>query len=798
MSLNGNHKFRMQKKMRGKHGKPKNEPETVYSSQHRRHGTLDSTSLNHACTHKTANKKAQIRDLFHQNSMRAGLLFIAICTIFIAPQHLGAQSQSYFIPKLNGPITLDGRVDEPAWQAIEPLPLVTHWPSFGDPVLSSQTKLRIAHDEEYLYVSCVCYETPENVVAATYKRDEINHSISNVSIILDTFHDSENALWFAVTPTGSRTDAAIGNDGASINVAWNTIWEAETVITDFGWTAEMRIPFSSLRFESRDGRVKMGLIASRYKAHSTTLHIFPAIPPDWGFNSWSKVSQAAGIVLHDVDNRMPVFITPYLLAGGERAAARTPGGDGFSHDSDLALEAGLDVKMGITNNTTLDLTFNTDFAQVEADYQQVNLSRFSLFFPEQRQFFLERASVFNFSFGGSDRLFHSRRIGLHEGQQVRILGGARSITRSRGWDLGLLSMQTARDHGLQSKNHSVVRVRKRLFNPQSYGGGLVTSRIDESGNYDVSVGLDGIFNIRGDDFLDINLAQTISSDVNATLADTEFLRFRGVWERRRFEGLSYAFSFNYSGERYEPAMGFQLRNNYKQIGDRVSWGWIPDESSLRNIRVSMIGTAYLRNSDGSLETSRFGPSVELTWRRDDFFYAELLVVTEDLLLPFQLSDDAVVPAGNYRFPEAFASYHTPRGRPLRVVFSAGGGGFFDGERFTGSISNTWDPSRVVNLNLFYQYNSIRFWDRNQSFDAHIARFRTEFTFNTRMTLSSFIQYNSAGEIGILNARLRYNPRDGNNFYIVFNETVNTDRDRLTPRLPLSDHRTVLLKFDYTF
>jgi len=133
-----------------------------------------------------------------------------------------------------------------------------------------------------------------------------------------------------------------------------------------------------------------------------------------------------------------------------------------------------------------------------------------------------------------------------------------------------------------------------------------------------------------------------------------------------------------------------------------------------------------------------------------------------------------------------------------VIFRAGGGGFFDGTRFTGSLSNTWDPSRVVNLNLFYQYNRIDFDDRGQSFRAHVARFRTEFTFNTRLTLSSFIQYNSAGEIGVLNARFRYNPRDGNNFYIVFNESVNTDRDRFTPRLPFSDQRAVLLKFDYTF
>jgi len=710
-----------------------------------------------------------------------------------------AQNQDPFtIQKLSGHITLDGKVDEPAWEAIDPLPLTTHWPSFGESVGMDKTEIRIAHDNEYLYVSCVCYEDPETISAPTYKRDEMNLSVSNVSIILDTFNDRENALWFAVTPTGSRTDAAVSNDGTSINLFWDTIWEAESVFTDFGWTTEMRIPFSSIRFENRDGRVEMSLIAFRYMAHNATLHIFPAIPPDWGFNSWRKVSQARDIVINGIENSTPVFFTPYLLGGAQRVASLNPEAENYRHETELTYEAGLDVKMGLTDNTTLDLTLNTDFAQVEADDQQVNLTRFSLFFPERRQFFLERASIFDFSFSGPDRLFHSRRIGLHEGLPIRILGGARLITRSGGWDVGLLSMQTAREQGLLSKNHSVVRVRKQLFNPQSYVGGMVTSRIDERGKTSLSYGLDAIFHLWGDDFLDLNIAQTSGSDLNRSFIDAESLRVQAEWERRRFAGLSYNFNFNYSGELYAPAMGFQLRNNFMQFGERVSWGWLPDNTSIRNIQASMNGTIYLRNEDGSLETSEFGPSVGLTWRRDDLLTAELLLITEDITQSFQLSSDAEVPAGNYRFPEAAVSYHTPRGKPLRAIFRLSGGGFFDGTRFTGSIQPTWDPSRVVNLNLFYQFNRINFADRDQNLTAHIARFRAEFTFNTQLTLSSFIQYNSAGEIGVLNARFRYNPRDGNNFYLVFNETVNTNRNRLTPMLPVSGNRTVMLKFDYTF
>lgn len=730
------------------------------------------------------------------------ILIIGTIILVLTGTHLTlAQSgETFRVPKLNGSIELNGKADNTAWDTIEPLPLVTHWPSFGDTISRDKTELRVAYDDDYLYVSCRCYGDPDNISAPTYKRNAMNMSMDAVSIVLDTFNDNENALWFSVTPTGSRADAAISNDAQNDpNINWDTIWEAEAEVNDYGWTMEMRIPFSSLRFESNDGHVEMGLIAYRYLANDVTLQIYPAVPPKWGFFSFVKPSQTKPIVINEVENRNPVFVTPYLLGGLQRSPSIASDENSYRHESDLTHEVGLDFKMGISNNTTLDLTLNTDFAQVEADDQQINLTRFSLFFPEQRQFFLERASIFDFSFDGSDRLFHSRRIGLHEGQQVRILGGARMITRSGGWDVGLLSMQTARESGLASKNHSVARVRKQLFNPQSYAGGMLTSRIDEDGNYNLAYGIDGIFNLWGDDFLSINIAQTNDVDDNSSIFSGETTRLQAEWQRRSFSGLSYNLSYNYSGSRYVPSMGFQRRNNYMRFGDRISWGWQPEGSSpLQRIQASLNGALYLSNNDSSLESSEYGPSLELTWRRGDLATGQILYITEVIPQTFQLSSDVEVPAGRYEFPEAQIAYHTPRGRSLRAFFSVGGGSFFDGTRFTAGIMPTWDPSRIINLNLFYQLNRIEFSDRNQKLNAHIARFRTELTFNTRVTFSTFVQFNSANDLGILNLRFRYNPRDGNNFYLVFNETLNSDRDRVEPALPLSEHRAVKLKYDYTF
>ena len=322
--------------------------------------------------------------------MRAATLFLAFFFLQFSSEYLHAQSSTpYVVPKLNSPITFDGKVDDPAWDAIEPLPLVTHWPSFGERVDLNKTQIRIAHDEEYLYASCRCFGDPEKISAPTYKRNEVNMSMDGLTVALDTFNDNENILWFNVTPTGSRTDGSVSNDAqgaAPVNLFWNTIWEAEAEITDDGWTVEMRIPFSSIRFESDNGRVEMGLIAYRYSAHNVTMQIFPEVPPNWGFWSFLKASQSKEVVINQVENHNPVFITPYLLGGVNRAAGLNPEADGYTHDIDLTYEAGMDVKLGLSDNVTLDLTLNTDFAQVEADDQQVNLTRFSLFFPERRQF----------------------------------------------------------------------------------------------------------------------------------------------------------------------------------------------------------------------------------------------------------------------------------------------------------------------------------------------------------------------------------------------------------------------------
>jgi len=289
--------------------------------------------------------------------------------------------EALMLPRLQSTIQFDGLSDEPAWEHIAPLPLTMYQPTFqGSP--TERTEVRLVYDATYLYVAIRCYDTqPARIRAHSLYRDRLSGD-DTFTLILDTFNDEENALSFSVNPAGVRLDAAIFNDAEGfnpINIDWNTFWDVATVQNEQGWFAEVRIPFSSLRFQNTEGHVTMGLIAYRYIARKNERLIFPSIPPNWN-NGYMKPSRAQDVVLQNVASRRPVYITPYALGGLGQSAVLNETGTRFRHEAEPAHEVGLDLKYNVTSNLTLDVTLNTDFAQVEADNQQVNLTRFSLFF----------------------------------------------------------------------------------------------------------------------------------------------------------------------------------------------------------------------------------------------------------------------------------------------------------------------------------------------------------------------------------------------------------------------------------
>ena len=717
-------------------------------------------------------------------------------------------TSAYILQRMTGEVTLDGLSDEPAWQGIKPLQVVMHIPDFGKEP-TEKTEILIAYDNNYLYAAGRFYDSePSRIQAASKKRDENGSGNDWFALLLDTFNDKENALVFMTNPAGLRTDMAVFNDAQGdypLNDSWNTFWDAAVSRDNRGWFAEMRIPFSSLRFQAKDGKVVMRLTSWRWIARKSEIVIFPGIAPDKGPWSFYKPSLAQEVVLKDVRGRRPLYIFPYLLGGFSRSYAINDFGTAYRPSDDKDFEAGLDLKYGITNNITLDVTINTDFSQVEADDEQVNLTRFSLFFPEKRLFFQERASIFDFSFGDLDQLFYSRRIGIQDGKPVRIYGGVRLVGRAGSWDLGIISMQTAKVENSPAENFSVLRVRRQVFNPYSYIGGMVTSQVGTGGIYNIAFGLDGIFRLVGDDYLTLNWAQTFKNDAQNQLFSKDSSRIWLDYERRNIKGLLYNGNYSYSGVEYDPGMGFAYRDNFTRFGGKFGFGWIPGEKSavLRH-NITLNGTIFIQNQEHSTESSEIGPIYELTTKSGYTGRIGLKRYYENVLEGFWFSgdhdagDSPDVPAGQYTYYGADAYLATPEGRRLFLESKLYTGTFYDGQRFSLDISPRWSISAGLELSGTYQYNSIGFSDRDRHLDVHIVRLRVLAMLSTTFSGTAFIQYNSSQNAITTNLRLRYNPREGNDLYLVYNEEANTHRFRHVLILPRFNNRTIMLKYIYAF
>ncbi|MDF1576385.1 MAG: DUF5916 domain-containing protein [Bacteroidales bacterium] len=709
------------------------------------------------------------------------------------------------IDKMEIPMEFDGKPDEAAWEHLKPFPMTSFMPVFGN-LPAEKSVIRMGYDDQYVYVGGLLYVShPSFVQALGKKRDMETMSSDFFMLSLDTYNDKENSLLFATNPLGLRWDAAVSNDGTiemreiPLNMDWNTFWEVKASYDDQGWYFEMQIPISSLRFQDSNGRTVMGISAFRWIPAKDEGDIFPAISNEWGPSSHLKPSLYQEAVFEELSPKKPLYITPYLLSGYNQENSLNEAETAYDYGKAFKFEPGLDIKFGINPNTVLDLTVNTDFAQVEADDQQFNTTRFSLFFPEKRKFFLERSSIFDFSLGGQNKLFYSRRIGMNEGEPVRIWGGARLNSRINNWDLGLLNLQTASLDELPSENIGVFRVKKRVLNAYSYLGGMLTSRIGVDGSYNVAYGIDGVIRVFGDDYLTIRLAQTLSDSLDNNPLSLDPSAFTVMWERRKQEGLSYSAGLTYSGTNYNPGTGFKMIDDFLASGQKLQYTWIsPEESWLQSHYFMLFNYVFYRIPEYSLMIQNLSPSWNFSSKNSWMGSVGLAYRTDQLEEEFELADPVIVPAGRYDYLSGELMLQTPGSSSLYAIFMFEGGGYFDGYKLSPGIEPKWNLGASVELGGIYKLDLIRFPGRNQSLNNHIAGLRALYMVSTRLSFSAFLQYNSSIHKLISNLRFRYNPKEGTDLYIVFNEGRNTWLEREVPTLPVYDARNITLKFTYTF
>ena len=699
------------------------------------------------------------------------------------------------LERLSGPVRVDGVLDEPAWAGLAPLPLTLYTPVFrGEP--TQRSEIRVAYDDHALYVAGWFYDSEPNAIRVnSLYRDRWNGDDA-LAVYVDAFNDNQTARWFGTTPAGMRFDVLVTDDGATLNDSWDTFWQAEARVTPAGWFAEVRIPFSSLGFHAVDDEVVMGLTVTRLVSRLNERVTFPAIDPRYEFR---KPSVAQDVVLSGVRGARPLYVAPYALTGVDQRPYLPADAAAFTTERDFSREAGLDVRYPVTPELTLDVTVNTDFAQVEADDQQVNLDRFGLFYPEKRRFFQEGSGVFDFSGGGGSRLFHSRTIGLTAaGARVPVLGGARLVGRAGAWDVGALAMRTDEVPGLPAESFGVLRLRRPVLNAFSTAGLMLTSRMGGVDNH--AVGGDAVLRVTGDHYLTLRGSGTFTA--GDSLGLWERSQLLAQWQRRTGRGLQYDLTLGRAGGDYRPDLGFLQRRGYTTANVVGNWFFFTDAHPvLRRVYPGALAFSTFRNEGGALWSGQYALWVQWDTKAGGGGWIEPKLFVEDVETPFTIGGEVEIPAGRHEYADLQLVLIMPSGARLRTFVDMRAGSYFDGTRAQIILRPTWNVSRHLELGGEYQLSRLRFDTRGQGVDVHVGRLRIGTALDARASGNAFLQYNSTTDRVNVNLRLRYNFAEGTDLWLVYDEGLAMDRDLddpAAPELPLSAGRSLILKYTHTF
>jgi hypothetical protein len=693
--------------------------------------------------------------------------------------------------QLTQPLRIDGRLDEAIYSDVQPISdFVQIEPQEGSPA-TERTEIWLAFDEDNVYVTFRNFESqPDRVVAKEMRRDHgtVWSGDDIVSFMFDTFHDRRNAVEFTINPIGGRQDGQTTNE-RQWNGDWNTIWDFAVGRFEGGWIVETAIPFKSLRYRPGADQT-WGFNAFRTNRWKNELsYLFP-VPKERGQQGLHMASLAAPIVgIVAPSGAKNLEIKPYAISNV------TEQRQGASMSGDLTGDVGVDVKYGVTQNLTADLTYNTDFAQVEADTQQVNLTRFSLFFPEKREFFLENSGTFAFGAAGNffnantdtPLLFYSRRIGLEGGRTVPIDGGGRLTGRVGRYTLGLLNIQTGgkESPAIPSTNFSVVRLKRDVLGRSSVGLMATGRREGRGGAGDnLAYGVDGTFAFFS------NLA------INTYWARTDTKGLTG-------EDTSYRGQLDYTGDRYgvqldrlvvgdsfNPGVGFVRRTDMRRTLAQGRFSPRPRASTLIR-KYSWTGTVTLsEDGDGRLESREQSAAFGIDFQNADRFNLDYGAYYELLPAPFRIASDVTLPAGGYRYSDVRVGFTRAQLNRISGSVSAEHGTFYNGHKTTVGVSGG-RVNLVTRFSVEPTYSINRVELVQGSFTTHLAGVRASWSASPFMFTSAFLQYNSSNHALSANVRLRWEYRPGSELFVVYNE----DRDTLTRRFPQVGTRAFIVKIN---
>lgn len=666
---------------------------------------------------------------------------------------------------------IDGNIaEDDAWKAITPVSQLWQTkPNAGLPA-SEKTEIRVGYTSTTFYLAVVCYDkAPDKLVVSDARRDATLDNTDSFLFILDTYHDGQNGFVFGTNPIGVEYDGQVDNEGqgnqsvnrqqggviGGFNLNWDASWKVKSMVGDFGWSAEFAIPLRTLRFASGKDQV-WGINFQRNIRKTNEIAYWAPLPIQFDLKRLSLEGTLTGLNLKNPGN---LKLIPYALGRASKDFNES------APETNYEPEIGVDIKYSITPAVTLDLTYNTDFAQVEVDAQQVNLDRFNLFFPEKRPFFLENAGQFTVGATGEVDLFFTRRIGIGDnGEVVPIIGGARLSGKINNTNIGFLNMFTddRADLGIEKNNFTVARVNHQLAQRSSVGGVFVNKQsLDTADHYNRTFALDGKWGIGKKATISGYYAKTETPDVES---NEQAFKILGTYE---WNGLRATAGYSEVGEGFNPEVGFLLRSAYRK----------PELSVFKQVRMNgKFGFLELRphatyrsywNYNNFQETSYLHVDNHWVWINGLEIHTGINFTTEGVVTPFEISDGISVPAGTYNHREAQIVFMTNASKPLYVSTRSVLGGSFGGTRYLNTGTLGVRIGDRFNSEYSIALNDVRLPEGD--FLATILGARMSYSFTPRLNLQSFVQFNSEADLWSLNLRFSLLEQANTGLFVVYND-----------------------------
>jgi len=683
----------------------------------------------------------------------------------------------------DGKIKLDGQLNEPCWSDAPAIDNFTQREQNEGMPATEKTKIAVVYNNHEMYIGIWCFDSePDKISAHQMSRDFSWGSDDNIEVIISPFNDNRNGYLFVTNPNGALADVWIGDEGNDWNKDWNGVWDVAVHKDEQGWFAEMVIPFSTLKF-TNDSTQVWGINFERNIRRKKEQVMWQGWSRLYEIEKISQGGKLSG--LHNISQGTKIEIKPYLLAGTE-----------LTNDKpNNTAKIGGEINFDITQTLKLNFTVNTDFAQVESDKKQINLSRFSLYYPEKRQFFLEGKNYYDLNIGRV-RLFYSRKIGIDQNTEVPIIGGVRLFGKLNHTNIGVMSLQTYEKDSIPTTNYSIIRIKQDVFKQSSIGF-ISTQKYSDKG-YNRVYGADFTYStskvfgnknlIAGGEFA-LSDTKVFGSNENLNKDNLTYNLFLSYPN----DVIKYDFVFRTIQKGFNPEMGFTHRNDYQMLYTELQFN--PRFKSLpffRNFNFKPIDVNYYINPETKITETVFYELRPLGFvtKSGDVMEFNLQYVYDNPTEDFELVDSAFIPAGKYgdiRYELQLSSF---RGRKISADAFVNIGQFYTGHRLEYAMVTNINLNRHLNLSFDWQRNYIYLPEK--SFTTDEIGGRVDYALNPKLQTGLFAQWNNEDNNILLNYRINWIPKIGSFFYFIINQEFNTEN---TIKL---ERTTIIGKFIWRF